>query len=101
MRAPLTSGTNTCVNNLRQIDGCKKSWALEHERADGDVVTLDDLRPYLRELPRCPAGGTYTIGRVGANSICSIDWHTRDYWTNEVPPLQPVEATVGQLNHER
>jgi hypothetical protein len=85
VRAPMTSGPNACVNNLRNIDRCKKSWALEHERVVGDVVTWDDVRPYLPypDLPYCPGGGTYRIGRVGTNAACTIDWHTHDYLTDE------------------
>jgi hypothetical protein len=27
---------------------------------------------YIREEPACPAGGTYTLGRVDAKQACTI-----------------------------
>lgn len=68
---------NTCINNLRQIDAAKNQWALEKGKKSGDAVTEADIKPYLRGgvLPRCPAGGTYTIGKVGENPACSIAGH--------------------------
>jgi hypothetical protein len=73
--------SNACVNNLRQIDAAKQQWALENGKANG-VVTESDLKPYIKldsngNLPKCPHGGTYTIGRLGEDPKCSVgisDW---------------------------
>jgi hypothetical protein len=68
---------NACINNLRQIDAAKNEFALEKGKANGAVVTEDDLKPYLPggNFPKCPSGGTYTIGKVGENVTCSIPGH--------------------------
>ena len=52
---------NACINNLRQIDAAKQQWALEKGKQSTDMPTMEDLKPYLRSIPHCPAGGTYTI----------------------------------------
>lgn len=75
--ARATSQRNVCINNLRQIDAAKNQFALEKGKANGDPVTEADITPYLRGgvLPKCPSGGTYTIGKVGENPTCSIPGH--------------------------
>jgi len=72
---------NACINNLRQIDGAKNEFALEKGKKKGDPVTEADIKPYLKldangNLPKCPAGGKYTIGKVGEPPTCSIAGHT-------------------------
>lgn len=67
-----TKAANPCVNNLRQIEGAKQQWALENHKVTNDIPVWDDILPYLREKPVCPDGGTYTLGRVGERSTCSI-----------------------------
>lgn len=71
---------NACINNLRQIDAAKDQWALENGKTTGTPVTEDDIKPYIKldaygNLPRCPAGGKYTIGNVGEKPTCSIPGH--------------------------
>jgi hypothetical protein len=71
---------NACINNLRQIDGAKNEFALEKGKKNGDPVTEADIKPYIKldangNLPKCPAGGTYTIGKVGEPPTCSIPGH--------------------------
>jgi hypothetical protein len=71
---------NACINNLRQIDGAKNEFALEKGKANGTAVTEADIKPYIKldaneNLPKCPAGGTYTIGKVGELPSCSIPGH--------------------------
>ena len=71
---------NACINNLRQIDAAKNEWALEKNKAKGTAVTEADIKPYLKpdasgNLPKCPAGGKYTIGNVGELPVCSIPGH--------------------------
>ncbi len=72
VKARATSQQNACINNLRQIDGAKNQWALEKGKKAGDVPTKEDLLPFLRQWPVCPAGGTYTIGAVGEPPTCSL-----------------------------
>jgi outer membrane lipoprotein-sorting protein len=74
------SQQNACINNLRQIDAAKNEWALEKGKPNGTAVTEADIKPYIKldasgNLPKCPAGGTYTIGKVGEKPTCSIPGH--------------------------
>ena len=78
--ARANSQRNACINNLRQIDAAKQEWALEKGKANGTPVTEDDIKPYLKldasgNIPKCPAGGKYTIGKVGELPTCSIPGH--------------------------
>jgi outer membrane lipoprotein-sorting protein len=71
---------NACINNLRQIDAAKNEWALEKGKATGTAVTEANIKPYIKldadgNLPKCPGGGTYTIGNVGEKPTCSIPGH--------------------------
>jgi hypothetical protein len=79
VKARSTSQLNACINNLRQIDAAKNQWALEKSKKADDVPTEDDLKPYIgppgRGFPKCPEGGTYTIGPVGELPKCSIPGH--------------------------
>ena len=80
VKARATSQANACINNLRQIDGAKNEWALENNKTNGTPVTAADIKPYIKldaagSLPKCPAGGTYTIGPVGTVPTCSVSEH--------------------------
>ena len=70
-----TAQRNACINNLRQLDAAKQQWALENGKKGTDIPTKEDLLPYLRSWPVCPAGGTYTIGAVDEPPTCSIPGH--------------------------
>ena len=66
-----------CHFNLMQLELCKHDWASEKHKTDNDTPTWEDLREYFPEMgwtniPVCPRGGTYTIGRVGEKPKCSI-----------------------------
>jgi hypothetical protein len=75
VKARNASMMNACINNLRQIDAAKQQWALENEKKSDAVPTAQDLTPYLKSFPKCPAGGTYTIGAVSNAPTCSIPEH--------------------------
>ena len=73
VKARATSQANACINNMRQIDAAVNQWALEQHKTTGSTApTLtSDLTPYIKlnsagSIPSCPAGGTYTVGTVGA-----------------------------------
>lgn len=69
---------NTCLNHLRQIDGAIQQCALENKLSDRDVVTAEQILPYLKDpdsVLRCPSGGTYTFGPVTSVPACSISGH--------------------------
>jgi hypothetical protein len=80
-----SSSQNTCVNNLRQLQAAKEEWALENGKTNGTLVTVGDITPYIQldrdgHIPKCPAGGTYILGRVGEEVECSIG---KSDWPNE------------------
>ena len=52
------------------IDQC----AREKKKNLGDAITLEDLKPYLRNqtIPQCPYGGSYIVNVVGAIPTCSF-----------------------------
>jgi hypothetical protein len=81
----LQKNAGDCIKNLRQIDAAKKMWELEHNGKAGDVVTEQDLTPYIKlnsecvVFPTCPQGGVYIIGKIGDKPTCSLG-------TNVNPP---------------
>jgi len=78
------SHANVCINNLRDIEQAKWQWFLEKNRSTNDTPTWDDIKPYFKRdtifcrfdptnnLPVCPEGGQYTIGKVCESPTCSI-----------------------------
>jgi hypothetical protein len=68
---------NRCINNLRQIDGAKQQWALEHNKTVDAVPKPEELLPYLKNgaFPECPDGGTYYLNSVEEVPTCSIEGH--------------------------
>ena len=77
-RPHFTSGANACINNLRQIDAAADEFALENNRTNGDAIRFpSDLTPYIKlnsagKIPSCPAGGKYSIAKVGDTPTCSL-----------------------------
>jgi len=86
LRARTTSQQNTCINNLRQIDGAIQQWALENKAGPSNAVTVDDIQGYLGRsttaikvlaCPAATASGTnfsssYEINTVQDAPICRI-----------------------------
>ena len=78
VKARATSQANACINNLRQIDAAANEYALERGKKTNDTIVMNtDLTPYIKlnsagNIPPCPAGGTYTLGNVGVNPVCSL-----------------------------
>jgi len=62
-----TSKTNAIINNLRQLDGAKQQWALDHGRTGAVQVTTQDIAPYLSHshasdgLVKAVAGERYSL----------------------------------------
>lgn len=77
---PLSAPNNTCINQLRVIDGAKQQWASKEQKTNGPV-TWNDILPYLwrdpksTEIPQCPKKGSYTLGSIGELPSCSIPGH--------------------------
>lgn len=69
---------NACINNLRQIDGAMQQCALENRMSQTNIVTAEQIVPYLKrqeEVFRCPSGGTYTFGSLTHVPTCTIPGH--------------------------
>ena len=82
-RARTDSQTNACINNLRQIDGAKQTWALEHNLQPGATPQDGDVQPFLGrgsngQLPFCPADSTalfdnsYSLNNLQTPPTCQI-----------------------------
>ena len=63
---------NTCIANMKQIEGAKDSWALETKQASTATPTLADLIPnFIRSTPVCPAGtAAYAPQALGTRPVC-------------------------------
>jgi prepilin-type N-terminal cleavage/methylation domain-containing protein len=79
IRARTTSQTNTCINNLRQIDGAVQTWALQNKKGPDSPVTFDDIKDSLKSAVVCPARGmdasfstSYRIDLVGNRPTCVV-----------------------------
>ena len=73
VKARTTAQKNSCINNLRQIDGAKEQWALENKKTEGAACADTDVAPYLKgsAMPSEPAGGSYTVNVIGTAPACS------------------------------
>ena len=74
VKARTASQKNACIANMKQIDGAKATWALENKKATTDTPAAADLYGaalYIRDEPKCPSGGAYTIGDCGTKVACS------------------------------
>src|SRR5437762_5685936 len=83
VKARETARKNTCINNLRLIDGAKQTAALEFNLSTGATPTSAQVAPYLGRGNStgvatlaaagvtCPSSGTYTMGTVSVAPTCS------------------------------
>src|ERR1700759_5685838 len=60
VRARLKAQASACINNLRQIDGAKQTWALENRASQTTVPVLANIQTYFGRgtqgtAPPCPA----------------------------------------------
>lgn len=73
-----TSQFQSCQANMRTLENAKEMWAIDNRVPPGTGVTQGDLWPdYVKgpTFPRCPGGGSYTLGNVGTVALCSIVSH--------------------------
>ena len=66
VRARLKAQQSACINNLRQIDGAKQTWALENKASQSTVPSIANIQPYLGRgsagtAPTCPADSAGTF----------------------------------------
>jgi hypothetical protein len=82
-RVRYRSKAGACINNLRQIDGAKQTWALETKAPSNAVPTWENIKPYLARgtagvMPKCPQRGVYTLGSLTNAPTCSKKGHVLD-----------------------
>ena len=65
VRSRSTAQMNTCINNLRQIDGAKQEWALEKGQQSSAAPSASDIGLYL--------GRAGTATAVATNIYCPVD----------------------------
>jgi len=76
LRARENARLRACVSNMKQIMSAIEQWGME-TKASGDTAVPTDLNAYtnwLKTIPKCPSGGTYTIsGTLNSYTItCSV-----------------------------
>ncbi|HTD66882.1 MAG TPA: prepilin-type N-terminal cleavage/methylation domain-containing protein [Candidatus Limnocylindria bacterium] len=79
VKARTLSQQNGCIENLRQLNCAKTTWALEKNKSATIVPEDTDLfgpSLYIREKPVCPANGAYTLQAVGIKPECDIPGHS-------------------------
>ena len=83
VKARATAQKNSCIANLKQIDGAKQQWAVEAKQAATATPVDTDIYGgtlYIRAKPLCPIGGTYSLLAVSVAPTCdksaSPDFHT-------------------------
>src|SRR5580704_19734271 len=78
-----TSQQNTCINNLRQIDGAKQEWGMDNRVSPTARPGTSQLQPYLGRgangsLPTCPLDSrgifdiSYNVGNLQVAPVCRI-----------------------------
>lgn len=75
IKARTTGCLNSCIVNLKQIDGAAQQWALENKKTDADKVDPAGVVTYLKGgvMPTCPAGGSYTMAlNVSSPPTCKL-----------------------------
>ena len=68
-----------CINNLKVLHAAKESWAMENHKATNDTPSAIELlmvRGAPDDIPECPAGGVYQVGKVGVKPTCTVDGHS-------------------------
>ena len=74
VKARAISQKNTCIANMKQIDGAKATWALEARKNNSDVPVATDLfgdTVYIRVAPKCPSGNAdYAMVSVATKQAC-------------------------------
>jgi prepilin-type N-terminal cleavage/methylation domain-containing protein len=83
VHARATSQQNACINNLRQIDGAKQEWGMDHRVPGTAKPGIAELQPYLGRgatgsMPTCPLDSrgvfdvSYNVGTLQVAPICKI-----------------------------
>lgn len=67
-----TTRTRACQDNLRLIRDAKLQWGMDKSMGSLSVPAAADLVPeYIKKVPVCQEGGTYTFNTLGDHCECS------------------------------
>ena len=82
MKARNSARRNACINNLRQIDGAKDTYALEYGGTNGSQFSWANLSMYIKDYSNkctCPASlavnrspTNYNINPLGTDPDCNV-----------------------------
>jgi hypothetical protein len=78
MNSKTVSAASSCYAHLKQLQGAKDTWALDHGKRAEDIPKLSDIigpKAYISRMPLCPQGGAYTLAPVGQPPRCSVPHH--------------------------
>ena len=77
VKARATAQKNTCIANMKQIEGAKQQWAMEKGKTDSAVPSgaldgdLFGAALYIKSIPKCPIGNAaYTMTAVSVLTAC-------------------------------
>ncbi len=78
-----------CVSNLKQLQAASEQWRLAGNGGGTAAPNMSDIcgaTGYIKAVPKCPAGGSYTLGNESTDPVCGIGttldasdksaWHT-------------------------
>jgi secreted protein with Ig-like and vWFA domain/uncharacterized protein involved in exopolysaccharide biosynthesis len=96
-RARNTTKANSVLNNLRILEGAKDQWALENKKSGDDVVTLGDLKDYLKggEV-KTVLGENYIVGKVSDPVTAEVEASEAKQAFGGVATKQPAQTTRGE-----
>ena len=83
VRARMQAHRTACINNLRQIDSAKQTWAMENKAGQTALPTPANIQPYMGRgtggsLPTCPSDSqntfatSYDIQDLSTTPTCKI-----------------------------
>jgi prepilin-type N-terminal cleavage/methylation domain-containing protein len=84
VKARTTAQQNSCINNLRIIDGVKQQWAVESRVPQSATPQGSDLQPYMGrgnggELCTCPVdpqnsfATSYSANNLNSKPTCLVE----------------------------
>lgn len=73
-KARTTACKNSCINNLRQLDGAKEQYALEKKLEPAHIISAEEEKLVYQYVkggePKCPGGGHYILNPIGSPPTC-------------------------------
>ena len=79
IKAREASQKQACISNLKALDGAKATFAIENKKESHYPVVFSEIigpALYIREMPVCPAAGTYFENYVDGHTTCTIAGHS-------------------------